>query len=148
MALSKKKPKMQKKVATPRKRRGTEDEQKARDRFTTLRSILRRAWSKFPARYEVKNKARRDSKSPSNKKIKYEYQCNVCKQWYQWLAKKAARKIGKVGLSIDHKIPCGSLLCEDDVKGFVLRLFCTADGLQVLCDTCHDRKSADERRKD
>ncbi len=128
-------------------RKGTAEEQEQRDYYTKLRSVLRRAWLKYPERYIAINNARRDYKGP-NKRLKYEYQCAMCLNWFQWLAKKAARKVGKIGLAIDHIIPCGSLLCKNDVGGFVLRLFCKADGLQVLCDVCHDTIKSKQDRED
>ena len=49
---------------------------------------------------------------------------------------------------IDHIVPV-----VDPVKGFttwdnlINRLFCEADGLQLLCNDCHSRKTADERQQ-
>lgn len=49
---------------------------------------------------------------------------------------------------VDHISPV-----IDTIKGFVSwdetisRLFCEADGLQVLCHECHVRKTADEREQ-
>lgn len=49
-------------------------------------------------------------------------------------------------ISLDHKIPC-----LDPTKGFedwntyIERLFCTESNFQVLCKTCHDKKTAGER---
>ncbi len=143
-----KKPRIAKAIKSTKKstraRKGTLEEQATRDRLTALRSFLRRCWSKYPERYKAKTAAMRPNQGP-NKKLKYEYQCNICKNWYQWLAKKAAQKAGKIGLSVDHIVPCGQLLADDDIGVFVMRLFCASSGLQVLCDTCHNKKTYEER---
>jgi hypothetical protein len=44
---------------------------------------------------------------------------------------------------VDHIERVGSVL----EAGYLERLFCHPDGLQVLCTTCHDRKTAKERKK-
>lgn len=48
-------------------------------------------------------------------------------------------------VQVDHIIPAGSLQSTDDLKGFVERLFCSIDGLQVLCKPCHDDKTQKEK---
>ena len=72
----------------------------------------------------------------ANKKQKFEYQCNHCKKWFP----------DKM-INVDHIVPAGTLSCADDLPGFVGRLFCEVDGLQVLCNSCHDIKTNKERLK-
>ena len=72
----------------------------------------------------------------TNKRQKFEYQCNQCKNWFP--DKETA---------VDHKIPAGSLNSGDDLKGFVERLFCEEEHLQLLCKTCHDAKTKLEKTK-
>jgi len=82
-----------------------------------------------------KLKARRAYKGP-NKRQKFEYQCAECSRWFP------EKKI-----NVDHIVPAGSLNCAADLPGFVERLFCEDNNLQVLCTTCHDKKTADEKSK-
>lgn len=98
-----------------------------------IRSALRRAWMRFPKRYEALQKARREYKG-ENKRQKYEYQCNVCKEWFK-----------ATDVQVDHKIPAGSLKGYEDLPGFVERLFCNE--LQIICKPDHKIKTAKERRK-
>lgn len=98
-----------------------------------IRSALRQKSTRWPPIYDVLEEARRPSKS-KNKRLKWEYQCAKCKKW--WPQKE---------VSVDHIIPTGSLKSFDDIPGFVERLFCEKDGLQVLCDGCHNVKTAAER---
>lgn len=42
-------------------------------------------------------------------------------------------------------MPAGSLQSASDLPGFVERLFCEIDGLQVLCNNCHDLKTKQEK---
>jgi hypothetical protein len=43
-------------------------------------------------------------------------------------------------------VPAGSLNCAADLPGFVERLFCEKEHLQVLCESCHNKKTADEKK--
>jgi 5-methylcytosine-specific restriction endonuclease McrA len=72
----------------------------------------------------------------SNKKQKYEYLCNSCKDWFP------AKNI-----NVDHIVPAGELRTANDLPGFVERLFCEIDNLQVLCTNCHDGKSKTDKIK-
>jgi hypothetical protein len=38
------------------------------------------------------------------------------------------------------------LNCAQDLPGFVERLFCEQDNLQVLCVSCHDKKTLKEKQ--
>ena len=67
-------------------------------------------------------------------KQKYEYQCAVCKDWHK-----------EKDINVDHIIPAGSLNSGADLAGFIDRLFCEEDNLQVLCSTCHNKKTQEEK---
>lgn len=102
--------------------------------WSFIRSTLRqksRWW--IPISMAKKN-ARRPYKGPNNRQ-KFEYKCAKCGKWFPEKA-----------ISVDHIIPAGSLNCADDLPGFVERLFCEVEGLQVLCnDTCHNEKTKNEK---
>jgi 5-methylcytosine-specific restriction endonuclease McrA len=78
--------------------------------------------------------ARRLYKGP-NKRQKYEYQCKKCKKWHP-----------EKNINVDHIIPAGSLNTAQDLPTFVERLFCEQDNLQVLCETCHNKKTLKEKQ--
>ena len=103
--------------------------------FTFIRSGLRKMWSRYPVRYQVLNDARRPYKG-TDKRTKWEYQCNCCKKWFK------AKDV-----QVDHIVSAGSLKCYEDLPAFVQRLFCEADNLQVLCKECHHVKTQEERKK-
>jgi 5-methylcytosine-specific restriction endonuclease McrA len=46
---------------------------------------------------------------------------------------------------VDHIVPAGKLSSYKDIAGFAERLFCEADGMQVLCTECHQKKTNAER---
>lgn len=51
-------------------------------------------------------------------------------------------------VQIDHIIPCGSLKCLDDLAGFVERM--TPEdpaAFAILCKSCHQKKTNEERKK-
>lgn len=100
-----------------------------------IRSSLRQRSRFWKPILLAKDKVKRKYEGP-NKKQKYEYQCNHCKKWY------AAKNV-----NVDHVVPAGELNCAADLPGFVERLFIEEHGLQVLCLSCHDKKSANERKK-
>jgi len=102
--------------------------------WSFIRSALRQKSRWWKPIAQAKQKAKRVYKGPL-KRQKFEYQCANCLQWFP------DKKI-----NVDHINPAGTLRCANDLPGFVERLFCEVDGLQVLCSGCHDKKTADERK--
>lgn len=98
-----------------------------------VRSALRRHFRYWKPMVEAKNKARRKNQS-SNKRLKWEFQCNHCKEWFK-----------DKDIQIDHIIPVGSLRCPEDLAGFLERLT-PEEGFQVLCKECHQVKTNQERK--
>jgi 5-methylcytosine-specific restriction endonuclease McrA len=103
--------------------------------WSFIRATLRQKSRWWKPIKNVKLKARRAYKG-QNKRQKYEYQCNRCKKYFP-------EKL----INVDHIIPIGKLNCANDLPSFVERLFCEEDNLQVLCNTCHDKKTKKEMRK-
>jgi 5-methylcytosine-specific restriction endonuclease McrA len=103
--------------------------------WSFIRSALRQKSRWWKPITECKMKARRAYKGPL-KRQKFEYQCNSCKDWFP------EKKI-----NVDHIVGAGSLNCAADLPGFVERLFCEQDNLQVLCTECHDKKTKLEKEK-
>jgi len=100
-----------------------------------IRSALRRAWLKWPPRYTALS-ANRKKYTGTDKRIKWVYTCDICKQ------DKYQKEI-----QVDHKEPAGSLNCYDDLPGFVERLFTSEDKLRILCKECHTEVTAEEKKK-
>ena len=101
--------------------------------WSFIRSGLRqksRFWKPITV---CKLSARRPYKGP-NKRQKFEYQCNHCKDWFP-----------EKEINVDHICPAGSLNSAQNLPGFVERLFCEVDGLQVLCEKCHNIKTQNEK---
>lgn len=99
-----------------------------------IRSTLRnksRWWKPITL---CKQNSKRPYKGPL-KRQKFEYQCNACKNWFP-----------EKEINVDHVVPAGSLNNAQDLPGFVERLFCEVDGLQILCKTCHDDKTLKEKQ--
>ena len=97
--------------------------------WSFIRSALRQKSRWWKPISECKLKAKRTYKGP-NKRQKFEYQCKKCKQWF-----------AEKNINVDHIKPAGSLNCAEDLPGFINRLFCEIDNLQVLCEPCHDIKT-------
>ena len=100
-----------------------------------IRAALRSKSRRWAPVYECQKAARIPYKG-DNKRVKWLYICAACNGQFQ-----------QKETSIDHVLPAGSLRCGDDLAGFVERLFCEADGLQLLCHTCHAAKTARERNE-
>jgi 5-methylcytosine-specific restriction endonuclease McrA len=120
-----------KKSATPKPRNAGTMTESAFWGF--IRSALRQKSRWWKPITQCKQKARRAYKGP-NKRQKFEYQCSQCKEWH-----------AEKNINVDHIIPAGTLKCANDLPGFVERLFCEADNLQVLCSGCHDMKTKQEK---
>ena len=99
-----------------------------------VRSGLRRQFRYWKPLMVAKTEARRKYKGP-NKRMKWEYKCAKCKQWFP-----------EKNTQIDHIIPVGSLKCKEDLAGFIERLT-PEKGFQLLCKECHQKKTNKERGK-
>lgn len=102
--------------------------------WSFIRSALRQKSRWWKPITQCKLQAKRPYKGP-NKRQKFEYQCAQCLKWH-----------ADKHINVDHIIPAGSLNCANDLPGFVERLFCEADNLQVLCETCHNVKTQKEKK--
>ena len=100
--------------------------------WSLIRSTLREKSRYWKPVSVCRNNARRKYEG-TNRKQKYEYQCNYCKKWYP-----------ATQINVDHIIPVGNLTCSEDLSGFVNRLFVEVDSLQILCKDCHDVKTKEE----
>lgn len=100
-----------------------------------IRSSLRNRSRWWKPILNCKNHARR-AYNGSKKRQKWEYHCNICKQWFP-----------EKMISVDHIIPVGVLNCAEDLPGFVERLFCEEEFLQTICSDCHDIKTKNERNE-
>ena len=103
--------------------------------WSMIRSALRQKSRWWKPISQAKNKAKRKYKGP-NKRQKWEYQCASCNEWFN-----------EKQINVDHIKPAGTLRCSNDLPGFVERLFCEVENLQVLCTKCHDKKTQDEKSK-
>jgi 5-methylcytosine-specific restriction endonuclease McrA len=101
--------------------------------WSFIRSALRQKSRWWKPIAQAKQKAKRAYKGPL-KRQKFEYQCAECLNWFP------DKKI-----NVDHRIPAGTLRCANDLPGFVERLFCEVDNLQVLCSECHNIKTQKEK---
>ena len=127
------KKKVTRRTATPKTRNaGTMTESAF---WSFIRSALRQKSRWWKPITQCKMESRRPYKGPL-KRQKFEYQCNSCKQWFP------EKKI-----NVDHIVGAGSLNCGADLPGFVERLFCEQDNLQVLCEVCHNEKTQLEKQK-
>ena len=100
-----------------------------------IRSALRQKSRWWKPVTQCKLNAKRPYKG-SNKRQKFEYQCNKCKKWFP-----------DKQINVDHVTPAGELNKADDLPGFVERLFVEQSGLQVLCVNCHDIKTKQEKEQ-
>lgn len=97
--------------------------------WSWIRSTLRRLSIQWKPKIQAFDRVKREYKG-SNKRQKWEYMCEMCKKYYI-----------KAKMEADHKEPVGTLTCAHDLPGFVERLFCDALGYQILCDSCHEKKT-------
>lgn len=107
---------------------------------SVIRGALRRAFARSPAVQEVMNESRREvprykQDGTRHKKNWVQRQCQVCNNW------ESSSK-----MAVDHINPVVSI--DDgfqDWNEFIARLWCDKSNLQRICDTCHDKKTAEER---
>lgn len=104
--------------------------------FSKIRSILRSGFRYYKPMAIALENASRPYKG-LNKRLKKEYQCAKCKEWFP-----------RKEVEIDHLIPCGSLKCYDDIVPFIKNL--TQEdpkSYQILCKPDHLNKTLEERKQ-
>lgn len=99
-----------------------------------IKSTLRKGSTRWPPRFEALNAAKRGKKvNEKTGRLAEHYECAECHG--EFPAK---------DVQVDHinsVIPLTGFVSWDDV---IKRMFCPVEGLQVLCKTCHSRKSKEE----
>lgn len=93
--------------------------------WSHIRNSLRSGFLRYPVRGQVKKQSH---EGPN------QYRCAGCDKLY-----------GTKEVHVDHIIPCGKLTAYEHLAGFVERLFCEPDNLQVLCTECHKAKTKQDR---
>jgi hypothetical protein len=104
--------------------------------FQFIRTALRGASNRWKPKYQCVKFA--ETAKLTNKKtgrIAMHYQCSMC---YNEFPRKE--------INVDHIVPVGSLNSFEDLPDFTRRLFCERDGLRVLCISCHDVITQDQRK--
>jgi 5-methylcytosine-specific restriction endonuclease McrA len=102
--------------------------------WSFVRSGLRAKFTRWPPKYEVIRAAKRELKVKVGNQ-KFEYQCAECLDWFK-----------QKETEVDHIVACGSLKTFSDLAGFVERMFCSQEHLQVVCKVCHKAKTAADRK--
>jgi 5-methylcytosine-specific restriction endonuclease McrA len=96
---------------------------------TKITTALRRVWRFSPNRLDAIKRAKLSPKL---------VHCAHCKEVFN-------EKL----CCVDHKIPCVSSNFVD-WNTFIANLFCDCDGLQILCEKCHNiktKKESDARKE-
>lgn len=94
--------------------------------FGFIRSALRAAFMKWGPKHQAKLNAKQGYN---------QYECVYCSEVF------TSKEV-----EVDHIEPAGSLKTFADLPGFVERMFCEAEGFQVLCKDCHQVKTNEERK--
>lgn len=101
-----------------------------------ITSVLRSGSKRWPPKYECLEAAKTEKKvNPASGRFAQFYKCAMCQQDY--VAK---------AVEVDHIVPIvdpkvGFTTWDAFIKG----LFCSISNLQVLCITCHKKKSKEEK---
>ena len=100
-----------------------------------IKGILRRGSTKWGVKYDVLNEAKRGKiKNKKTGRLAEHYECNECHKLFPLKE-----------VAVDHVI----LIIQDEFTSWddvIEKMFCEKDNLQVLCKSCHKRKSFEEGR--
>ena len=101
-----------------------------------LINTLRRASFRWRPRGEAEKLARVQIGEFSTGRAKFGYKCAKC---------------GIVGkkkdTNTDHIEPVVAITGWDSLDGFAERMFCDTEGYQILCLSCHDEKTFNEKEE-
>lgn len=129
------------------KKKGTEKKKKTLRKTKTPRTRNAGTWTEAAYWQRVRSamrsafrywkpamKALEDASRPytgTTRKLKKEYQCASCEEWFD-----------RRSVEIDHKQECGSLSCFNDLQNFLERLTPEEpEAFQILCKPCHKNKT-------
>lgn len=100
--------------------------------YSWILSNARRLTLRWRPRNEALARSRRIYKG-SDKRIKWEYQCQICAEW-----------VIRKEIEVDHIVPCGGIKCLADIPRWYTNALCEIDGFEVLCKSCHRLKTNKE----
>lgn len=95
--------------------------------FQMLRSAMREKSRWWKPRLKALQAARRTSQS-KNKRLKWEFTCCKCHNWFP-----------QTQIEVHHSIPAGKLNSFEDLPGFAERLF-AEEGFECVCKNCHKKE--------
>lgn len=104
-----------------------------------IKGAVRRAFARSELRRSVLADAKVEHSDPTRPRVKTWYKCEECNG-----------RFAQHQLEIDHVspvVPVDKTLAEMSWDDLINRTWCDKMGLQVLCEECHDKKSADERKQ-
>lgn len=105
--------------------------------FSFIRSALRRSSSRWAPAFACLRAAETGKKvNEKTGRIAMHYRCSEC-----------GNELPRKEVAIDHIVEAGTLRSFDDLPGFAERLFCEADGFQILCVPCHAIKTNEAKKK-
>jgi hypothetical protein len=104
--------------------------------FGRIRALLRNGFRYWKPMQLALKAASRPSQN-ANKRLRNEYMCNACKNWFP-----------RANVEIDHIIECGSLKTYQDIVPFIQRLTPeNINAFQILCKPCHMAKTIKNKTK-
>ena len=104
--------------------------------FNKILSAIKRTFSRSPLRKSVLEEVLSKKKGPRGGKM---YTCSACSTPFP------TRKV-----QVDHiepVIPLNKAALSMSWDEIISRLYCSSDNLQVLCESCHKKKSKQEMAK-
>lgn len=103
-----------------------------------ITSVLRGGYRRWPPKYETLKEAQVGKKvNERTKRTAMHYKCKKC-----------SGEFPATGVQVDHIKPI-----VEPTKGFeswdkfIERLYCSKDNLQVLCKSCHNKKTLKETKQ-
>lgn len=103
-----------------------------------IKSVIRMGSRKWPQKYEALNRALIGKRlDPRTGKMSNRYKCAGCNNLFK-----------ATEVQVDHIDPVVSV--EDgfiDWNEYIMRMYCEADGFQILCSECHGVKTENERKQ-
>ena len=107
---------------------------------SVIRGALRRAFARSPVVLEIIHSSRREvprykKDGTRHKKNSVQRQCQVCSSW-----------VSSSKIAVDHIVPVVDVdVGFTDWNTFIDRLWCDKNNLQIICDSCHNKKTNNER---